>query len=351
MIGASILYGIMGEVSPEEVQRCIDENPDADAVVLPSPNYYGICSDIRAIAEIVHCAGKVLIVDQAHGAHLKFFHRYGFGDEMPQAAEMCGADLVVNSIHKTLASLTQSAVLNLQGNRVDRYKLEDKIQAIESTSPSYILMSFLDINADLLADHGRDAIGRWRKAVDWFYDNAAAVPGLNIVKTGSMDLTKINLDMSQLGIDGASLERLLMKHDIFSELYTGDILMLMTGIGNSDGQMRKTLQVLKEIAEKACMTEYGETEDSPFRRRALQVPEEGKLVGIPSEKEFVPLEQAAGRICAASVIPYPPGIPFVCPGEVITQDIVTYIKALREEGEKVIGVNDRKQVLVGKPNS
>ncbi|MBQ8986788.1 MAG: hypothetical protein IJ100_06035 [Lachnospiraceae bacterium] len=81
------------------------------------------------------------------------------------------------------------------------------------------------------------------------------------------------------------------------------------------------------------------------------MPEAGKLVGIPSEKEFVPLEQAAGRICAASVIPYPPGIPFVCPGEVITQGIVTYIKALREDGEKVIGVNDRKQVLVGKLRS
>ena len=157
-------HGIMGAVSPEEIERCIRENPDADAVILPSPNYYGICSDIRKIAEVAHRAGKILIVDQAHGAHLKFFHQLGFGDGMPEAAEDCGADLVVNSIHKTLASLTQSAVLNLKSELVDRYVLEDKLQAIQSTSPSYILMSFLDINADLLADHGREAIGEWRVA-------------------------------------------------------------------------------------------------------------------------------------------------------------------------------------------
>ena len=147
--------------------------PDADAVILPSPNYYGICSDIRKIAEVAHRAGKILIVDQAHGAHLKFFHQLGFGDGMPEAAEDCGADLVVNSIHKTLASLTQSAVLNLKSELVDRYVLEDKLQAIQSTSPSYILMSFLDINADLLADHGREAIGEWRAAIDYFYEEAA----------------------------------------------------------------------------------------------------------------------------------------------------------------------------------
>lgn len=336
-------HGIMGAVTPEEIKRCIDENPDADAIILPSPNYYGICSDIRAIADIAHAAGKALIVDQAHGAHLQFFHRYGYGKGMPQAAEACGADIVINSIHKTLASLTQSAVLNYNSDIVDRYVLEDKLQAVESTSPSYILMSFLDINADLLKDHGAQAMGEWRDAIDHFYEEAASIQGLKLMKAGNMDITKINLDMGELGIDGGRLEQLLMEKGIFSELHTGDILMLMTGIGNTREHMTRALDALREIAESADVSE----EDAE-RRKAYQVPEAGKLFEVPRDKEFISLDEAEGRICAGSIIPYPPGIPFVCPGEQITADIIRYIKAMRSDGEKVIGVNDKGEVLVGK---
>lgn len=338
-------HGISGAVAPEEIKRCIDENPDADAVILPSPNYYGICSDIRAIADIAHEAGKILIVDQAHGAHLKFFHKFGCGEGMPEAAEMCGADIVINSIHKTLASLTQSAVLNFNSKLADRYVLEDKLQAIESTSPSYILMSFLDINADLLREHGVQAMEEWRHNIEYFYRRAESIEGLALMKTENMDITKINLDMGALGIDGAELERLLMKEGIFSELHTGCILMLMTGIGNTREHMDRTLEALRRIsgeATSACR-EAGE------RRRAYTIPEAGRLHDVPKDKEFISLSEAAGRICAGSIIPYPPGIPFVCPGEEITEDAVGYIRDLRNEGEKVIGVNDLGRVLVGKP--
>lgn len=341
-------YGISGVITPEEIKKCIDENPDAEAIILPSPNYYGICSDIKAIADIAHDAGKVLIVDQAHGAHLKFFHKYGFGEAMPVAAESCGADLVINSVHKTLASLTQSAVLNLNSNLVDRYALEDRLQAIESTSPSYLLMSFLDINADLLMEHGRQAMGEWREAIDYFYNEAASIKGLKIMTAGNMDITKINLDMGQLGIDGAKLEQLLMEKGIFSELHTGDVLMLMTGIGNTKGDVESTLKALKEISEVFSESCNELTTEDLERRKAYQIPEAGKLNIVPQEKKFVPLDMAEGKICAGSIIPYPPGIPFVCPGEELTADIIKYIKALRKCGEKVIGVNDRGEVLVGK---
>ena len=344
-------YGISGAIAPEEIKRCLDENPDAGAVILPSPNYYGICSDIRAIADMVHAAGKVLIVDQAHGAHLKFFHKFGYGDGMPMAAEDCGADIVVNSIHKTLASLTQSAVLNLDSSRVDRYALEDKLQAVQSTSPSYILMSFLDINADLLADHGRQAMGEWRGNIDRFYDEAQKIEGLRLLMTGNMDTTKINLDMGGLGIDGATLEKLLMERGVFSELHTGNILMLMTGIGNTKEHMERTLKALGQIAAEnagnaAVERRAGGSAHGSEKSCGVAAP--GKLHEVPTDKELVPLEEASGRICAGSIIPYPPGIPLVCPGEEITEDIIRYIGAMRGDGEKVIGVNDRGQVLVGK---
>ena len=336
-------HGILGAVAPEEIERCIRENPEAEAVILPSPNYYGICSDISRIAKIAHDAGKVLIVDQAHGAHLKFFHKFGCGEGMAKAAEDCGADIVINSIHKTLASLTQSAVLNLNSELVDRYVLEDKLQAIQSTSPSYILMGFLDMNADLLTDHGPEVMKEWRDDIAYFYEEAKKIKGLRIMEADNMDI-KINLDMGALGIDGAKLEQLLMEKGIFAELYTGDILMLMTGIGNTRDDMERTLAALREIAAQGPDTEAADA----AKRKAYSIPAAGRLCEVPMEKEFVKLESAEGRICAGSIIPYPPGIPFVCPGEEITADIVRYIGALRDDGEKVIGVNDRGEVLVGR---
>lgn len=339
--------GITGAVLPEEIERCLAKNPDAQAVILPSPNYYGICSDIKAIADIVHRAGKILITDQAHGAHIKFFHKFGYGDGMPPAAEDCGSDITICSIHKTLASITQSAVLNLNSDRVNRYLLEDKLQAVESTSPSYLLMGFLDVNADLLMEHGKKAIGSWSENIDWFYKAAKAIEGLSVLQTECLDRTKINLDMSSLGISGARLEELLIEDNIFSELYTGDILMLMTGIGNTRADMKKTIASLERIAEIArTASEAGEA--APTQKKVHRVPAAGALHEIPAEKEFIPLEKAAGRLCAGSIIPYPPGIPLVCPGEEITADTVNYVGALRADGEKVIGINDHGQVLVGK---
>jgi lysine decarboxylase len=204
-------------------------------------------------------------------------------------------------------------------------------------------MSFLDINADLLIDHGPQVMGEWRAAIDYFYEEAKSIRGLKLMKAGNMDITKINLDMGDLGIDGAKLEQLLMEKGIFSELYTGDILMLMTGIGNTKEHMDRTLNALREIADGAEVSAA-----DAEHRKAYHVPEAGKLFDVPRDKEFIPLDDADGRICAGSIIPYPPGIPFVCPGEQITADIIRYIKAMRADGEKVIGVNDKGEVLVGK---
>ena len=335
-------YGITGAINPEEVEKLLAENYDAEAVILPSPNYYGICSDIEAIAEIVHKAGKVLIVDQAHGAHLHFFHKYGAGAGMPKSAEMSGADIVVGSTHKTLASMTQSAVLNLCSDRVDRYVLEDKLQAVQSTSPSYILMSSLDINAEILEKHGQELMRKWRDNLDWFYSEAAKIKSLNIMKTAMMDDTKINLDMGAYGITGGQLEKLLMEKNIYTELNTGDILMCMTGIGNTRSDFEKLLKALEEIAAECGIAEKSKT------RNKVVIPKGGRMHPVPKYKEYVKLEDAAGRVCAGSIIPYPPGIPFVCPGEEISGETCTYIKALREAGEKVIGVNDKGQVLVGR---
>lgn len=334
-------YGISGPVEPGEVARCLDESPEAEAVILPSPNYYGICSDIKVIADVVHARGKVLIVDQAHGAHLKFMP----GE--PLAAEECGADIVVNSTHKTLCSFTQSAVLNYNSDRVEQYVLEDKLQAIQSTSPSYLLMASLDINADILENHGDELFTAWQTNIERFYAKAAAVSGLKLMEVpGAMDKTKINIDMSCYGIDGNQLEELLMEKGIYSELVTGDILMCMTGIGNTESDFERLLEALEDIAKRSEAKAEGGgqfSEDGAalwMKKRALHK--------LPEKKQQLRLDESEGLICASSIIPYPPGIPFVCPGEVIGREEIEYIKLLRGRGEKVIGVDENMCVVVGK---
>ena len=347
--------GILGEITAGEIVRCMDDNPDADAVILPSPNYYGICSNVRAIAQEVHKRGKVLIVDQAHGAHLRLFEKYagsGAGCAcaecgFPESAETQGADIVINSIHKTLASFTQSALLNLTSDRVNPFVMEDKLQTIESSSPSYPLMATLDINADLLEKSGERLIKEWTDNLEYFYTEAEKIPGLRVIMPQNMDRTKINIDMSAYGINGNELEELLMERDIFIELVTGNIVMCMTGIGNTRRDYERLIEALKEIAAK-----LGENKAGGQAIRPAGQPEVLTRVlekkAVPVEKEFVLIDEAAGRVCGSSIIPYPPGIPIVCPGEVIDEAVIEYVKARRGAGEKVIGLTAEDTVCVGR---
>ena len=333
-------HGILGGISPEEVKKLMDENPDAGCVVLPSPNYYGICSDIRAIAEACHERNKVLIVDQAHGAHLRFI-----GEGYPMSAEEGGADIVINSTHKTLASWTQTAVMNVMSDRVDFNVIEDNLQILESSSPSYPLMLSLDINADILLDEAKKEklFGEWKEAVDMFYSAAGQIPGLKIIEDPMLDRTKLNMDMGDLGLTGNELEGLLNERGIFVELVTGNIIMGMTGIGTTKEHVERLVTALRDIASER------RTEDCAGAKEQSDIltfkPERAP---VPEEKESVLIDDCAGRVCAGSIIPYPPGIPLLCPGEVITKELIDYVKKLRSMGEKVIGVSSAGEILVGK---
>ena len=414
-------YGIAGRIRPEDVAFAIRENPDAKAIILPSPNYYGICSDIRSIADMAHEAGMYLIVDQAHGAHLKFFEKaegliekevlkganivsedgvsVGAGSgkrsnsdhlaHIPSGAESSGADIVINSIHKTLGSLTQSAILNVcrgegrtpeHPKEIDLFELEDRLQMIQSTSPSYILMESLDINADIMTEHGDQLIGEWHDHLERFYREAKYIPGLKVMKAEGLDPTKINLDMSRIGLSGRELDEELRARGIFAELHTGNILMCMSGIGNTGADFDRLTAALKEIAwkygkdliESMKMSEEGilawregmegfEDEEDEVREQEEEPREtvvhpghdasvwtaERNTCAVPMRKELIPLEEAAGRVCATALIPYPPGIPLVCPGEEIRSEDIEYIKTLREKGEKVIGLDREERVSVG----
>lgn len=348
-------YGISGAIPPEEIEALLSAHPDADAVILPSPNYYGICSEIKKIAAIVHHYGKVLIVDEAHGAHLQF------SPDLPPSALASGADLVITSTHKTLGSFTQSAALHLNSDRVDQWTLEDKLQCIESTSPSYLLMASLDITAAILHDHGQQLMQDWCGMLTRFYQRAAQIPGLlTMGKRADHDWTKINLSMKALGLSGAELEkRLKEEYQIYMELTTGDLLMGMSGIGNVQEDYDRLAAALEEIS--VCQLQQRKSEESSAEKQdaltgnelpltqqpPVLPPAQAEMIGVPKSKQRLPLAQSEGLICASSIIPYPPGIPLLCPGERITAEAISYIQHLRQSGEKVIGVGTQGEITVG----
>ncbi|MGN0710318.1 MAG: aminotransferase class I/II-fold pyridoxal phosphate-dependent enzyme [Anaerovoracaceae bacterium] len=353
-------FGISGGIMPEDVAKALEEEPDAEAVILPSPNYYGVCSDIEKIAEIVHSHGKILIVDQAHGAHLKFFGEFLGRDAsgLPRPAEECGADIVINSTHKTLASFTQSAVMNVTSEKIDLRFLEDKLQALESTSPSYLLMASMDISLQLLEKHGKLLMREWHDNLKAFYKRSESIKGLKILNTGmDMDWTKINLDMSRCGLSGHELENLLLEKNIFVELVTGNIVMCMTGIGNTKEDFDRLADALEEIslnymkASGESCSGAAETESGERLAKLSEIAAKKPVLhSVPVKKEYVHINEAAGRICAASIIPYPPGIPLICPGEEIDADTAEYALSLKQSGEKVMGLTEDFQVLVGTVN-
>ena len=326
-------WGISGEVAPEEIEKLLSDHPDASAVILPSPNYYGICSDIPGIAEVVHRFGKILIVDQAHGAHLEFFHRFRPAAGLPLNGERAGADIVVNSIHKTLGSMTQSALLNICSDRVDQELLEEWLQMLESTSPSYILMTSLDINARILEDHGSLLFQEWQENLEWFYSQARGIPGLRIMEAPGLDRTKLNLDLSDRVYTGRALEEALIeRYGIYPELNTGNILMAMTGIGNTREDYGRLLAALRELAE---------------REKEPSSPKDSLDSGNPDlEDRFAGLMAQEGKTCLRSVIPYPPGIPLICPGEVVSSTQLEELTGCLRNGEKVLGLTNQGLIKV-----
>lgn len=359
-------YGIAGEVTPKEIERCIKENTNAKAVIITSPNYYGICSDIKSISEIVHDAGMILVVDQAHGAHLKFFDEEKdeslIGDEALNvrsldnkkylSAENNGADLVINSTHKTLASFTQSAILNIMSDRVSIPDIEDALQKLETTSPSYVLMMSLDINAHILENSRSELIHQWIVELDRFYNLAKRIEGLKTMANSMLDYSKINLDMSALGLDGIELQKELEKRNIIPELSAGNVVMCMSGIGNNRRDYDRLLESLQDISDAlknngTCY--FGKNSDNDgidLRRVYSDVDFIQK--DIPKVKIELPIDDGIGKTCAQALIPYPPGIPVICPGEVITKELIEYIKELNKRGQMIMGLYEGNKIFVGK---
>ena len=358
-------YGFSGEITPIAVKQAIDsmESGKPKVVVITSPNYYGILSDIDGIAGVCHEHNIPLIVDQAHGAHLKFtkgdgssLQKFAKGDgsllqketsNTSWAAEDLGADVVVNSIHKTLAAFTQTAVVNVMSDLVNADDIADKLEMLESSSPSYILMSSLDLNAEILEREGTGLMKEWMDNLDKFYEEAKEIEGLVVYEAPCHDRTKILLDMTERGIPGTKLEEMLAHRGVDLELSDNRIAMAMTGIGNRWEDYEKLLEALRDISlhEESSSKESGPSKNLKkldiFTKPSVEfsLDKSTVLSNCSGEEGKVFYKEAVGEIAGKPIIPYPPGIPLVVPGEVLTEDILEEAVSMRMSGHKVLGID------------
>lgn len=338
-------YGLQTSISPEELIAACEENPDASAVLITSPNYYGMLSDIRRLSDIAHEFDKILIVDQAHGAHLRLMDyeaEYRQYELRKTAAEGVGADIVINSTHKTLLSFTGTGILNICSDRVDIDNVSEKLRMLQTTSPSYLLMGSLDINERIMRNHGMEIMRSWRSDLSYFYKYASKIEGVTLVDSENFDPSKINISMVKLGISGEQLEKEIRYRGIIPEMVHGEYVMLMTGAGNKRSDYEELLDALESIADG-----YGigfNHDRQPHSKIDFML----GVTSIPREKETVPLYASEGRVLYEPIITYPPGSPLACPGEIMSIDVITYISNAIQRGEKVSGVDEEGQIFVGK---
>jgi arginine/lysine/ornithine decarboxylase len=309
-------------------------------VILTSPTYEGLLSETEEICRICHARGIPVLVDEAHGAHLlALSEAAGF----PPGALAAGADLVVQSPHKTLPSLTQTALLHLKGGLVDPLRVEEELDYFETSSPSYPLMASLDGCTGILVEQGAELFQKWAERLDRF-DRVVEnrLHRLRILGRGedrtpaaghrSLDPGKILIDAAGAGMTGLQLAAVLReKYRMETEMQQGPLVLVMTSICDEEDALDRLARALLEIdAGGAPADRTGAAfSASDLRPRVYCAP--GRAAAL--EKEEVPFSDACGRICAEYLYYYPPGIPFLAPGEVITRKILTLVEDLQAAGQ------------------
>lgn len=364
-------YGIYDALEPEEVRRALEREPDIGAVLVVSPTYEGRISDIRAIADIVHERGIPLIVDEAHGAHL------GLADGFPKNSCQQGADLVIHSVHKTLPALTQTALLHVNGQRIDRGLLRRFLRIYQSSSPSYLLMAGIDNALRYVGLQGQEAFGAFRQRFEAMLDRLRGCRHLRfLMDTGDrQDTGKLLISTKQSGLTGKQLYDILLgRYHLQPEMASTGFVLAMFTVNDREEAYRRMTEALLAI-DGALEEGMAHTPEKRAEGRAAEAPGSGEyrpgagaLCGegagesaghgrnrgtgrsgaIPLAKAWdMPTEQIAlaeseGRYIGEFINLYPPGVPLLVPGERMTGELIGMISEAEEQGLEVQGVGRRK---------
>lgn len=344
--------GIQGEIDAGEVERAFQKYPDASLVVLPSPTFDGIVSEISKIAGIAHRYGAYCIVDEAHGAH------FSLSSFFPESAVRQNADLVIQSLHKTLPSFTQTAALHIASDRVDISKVEEMLGIFQSSSPSYILMGGIDRCIGMLERSGKQLFEQYAARLASFYKMCENLKYLHVLaekdyetyQVPGVDRSKIVILTENAPIDGVELYQLLLyQYHLQMEMFCVHYVLGMTSIMDTqegferlahalletDRRLGEGLEIKRELkfvcAKDFLQKAYAE------REKVMEISE-----ATYYNKEEVLLADSIGKICAESIYLYPPGIPMIVPGEVISEEMIEVLAQCQRIGLHIQGMQDKK---------
>ena len=341
--------GIALGMSVAQVEKAIEENPDAKAVLVNNPTYYGVCSDLKRITELAHSKGMLVLVDEAHGTH------FYFGENFPISAMAAGADAASVSMHKSGGSLTQSSFL-LMGKAINSDYMRQIVNLTQTTSASYLLLSSLDISRKRLALHGKEIFAKTVELAEYARSEINDIGGyyafskelINGDSVFDFDISKLSVHTLSVGLAGIEVYDLLRdEYDIQIEF--GDIgnILAYLSVGDRKQDVERLISALAEIRRRFGKSGAGMLSHEYINPTVALSPRRA----FYAEKESLPLEQTCGRICSEFVMCYPPGIPILAPGELITAEIIEYIKYAKEKGCSMTGTEDinieRLNVLKG----
>jgi arginine/lysine/ornithine decarboxylase len=305
--------GVYGSVTPTAVERALFECPDACLVVVTSPTYEGAVSDIAAISRLTRARGVPLLVDEAHGAHL------GFSPDFPSGAVAGGADIVIQSLHKTLPSLTQTAIAHV-GGLIDPGRFQAQLDIFETSSPSYLLMASIDGCVRLIEREGKEWFARWAKELSAFDRATRGLTHLSLPGHGApigpaahaFDRSKILISTHGTDITGPRLsEALRARYNIELEMAACGQALAMTGLTEPDGALTALSDALIEIDRELAPSAEGEPLEAPaLPERTLPIARAKRM-----PREAAPLAESLGRVSAQYAWAYPPGVPLIAPGE------------------------------------
>lgn len=332
-------YCVNGGLNPENLKKMLINNKNIQAVIITSPTYDGIVSDIESIAKEVHKFNIPLIVDEAHGAH------FGFHPYFPDNSNKKGADIVIHSVHKTLPSLTQTALLHVNGTLVDRDKLKRYLSIYQTSSPSYVLMASIDSCVQLIKEKGAILFQEYVDELDLLRKELSKLKNIKLVDETiignhsiyDLDRSKIILSVKDTDITGKELyNTLLNKYHLQMEMAAGNYILAMTSIMDTKEGYKRLQEALFHIDKEINTIENKMELDMDFKI------EKHLTIAQALEKEQIEckLEESFGEIAAEYIYLYPPGIPLIVPGEKITRDLIEQIKKYIIMGLNIEGMKD-----------
>jgi len=328
-------------VTPAQVAAALQQHPDTKAVLLVSPTYHGVCADIAAIAQVVHAIGIPLLVDEAHGAH------FAFHPDLPTPALAAGADLAVQSTHKTLAGLTQAAMLHLKGDRILPERIQQALQLVQSTSPSYLLLASLDAARHQMATEGKALLEQTLELATWARSHLSNLPQLSLLsemqagRPGffALDPTRLTVDIRATGHDGFALDEVLhTQYGVTAELPALHHLTFIFSLADRPSSVQRLVQGFQTILKTLPQTSL-ESLPSQLFLQSLPAPLTPRQAFF-AKTERVAIADAVERISGELVCPYPPGIPVLMPGEVISEGAIAHLQMVLAAGGSLTGCAD-----------